>query len=1322
MAPFTRDAHASLSSPVSPTQPSAISFPVPPSSVQKILPDETLKYEFLRTPETLSGSAMASHIQAAFALVAGHTANVDSVTFGVSVQKVVVPVKVNLAKDQKIRDYVQAMWKGRPETISPAGTNGNGAQIGSSEDVKLHTLLIIPPWQTDGTVAPIARNSHHEHQLDRHEPYVLTVTLHHDANKTLAIADYDPRVIGTWAVQMLLERFEFILHQLNESTPDQELKDVNTMTPQDLETIWNQNKSVPEPVHRCVHDLIKEQAIARPEAAAVNAWDGNFTYRELDELASRLAGRLVSFGVKENMLVPVCFEKSKWTQVAILAILKSRGGFVLLDSTLPTPRLRSICDQLESEIILSSKNNMELSANLAQRVIGVDLEFIQSLESSIDQQPEHAQSPSTALYTVFTSGSTGTPKGVVVSHGSFSTALHHQLHHLQYNQDSRSFDFGSYAFDITTYNILATFVSGGCLCVPEEKDRKENLGGAIAAFRATITGLTPTVARLLDPSTLPDIQTVMLLGEAVSGKDAEPWWGRCTVLNVYGPAECVLTSINWTAKTPDQITHIGKGVGLVLWIADPDDSNRLVPPGSVGELLMEGPLLSRGYLNEPKQTAEAFLDNPGFLLRGSQNHPGRQGRLYRSGDLVRYNDQEGCLMYVGRKDTQVKIRGQRVELSEVEHHIQCCVPVAQLAIAEVIRPKGEDADPTLAVFMQVSNDEMEAIRLDIGDVSLVTLPGHIQQQIEKRLPPYMVPSFVFSLKTLPLTPTGKTDRKRLRDIAGSISVSDLAALRSVQQGEKRQPMNEAERQIQNLWSKVLKIKPELVGMDDTFASLGGNSISAMKVVAAARGSGMRIQIADIFQKMTIARIAERFSTINENTDSEPLTKKYQLLDSSSVAVTSELRSICKFLLRVNDEDIEDILPCSPNQEYILTVQDEDDSNYRLCLGFDVQIYGEDVQLDLHRLGQAWGELVKHHAMLRTTFVHTRVGNRVKRHSVVFKRAKPSITYMEQREEAKARDVRNNDGPLYRADGPQHHLTICRVNDKAAFLQLQINHAVFDGFTIDILCKDLRAAYHGNLRPVGKYSDFIRYLQSQPQASSLEFWNTYLSDSSPTIFPVSTGIMDACASTRSFSVPGIDSPKIREFCAKWEVMHAIVIHTAWSFVLSAYTGIKCPIFGTFCLGRDVPIRHPERVWGPLIGLIPYKVALDKPRSVLDTLRIAQGDYLASLPHQHTSVAEIEQRLRFQGPKLFNSHITYQKQWGSGISTEDHLVIKYTEEWDPNDYEVGIRPIESPEGFDIQLNFRPGCLSVKQAICLANDYGKAISLILNNPSLQFQDLGL
>ena len=252
-----------------------------------------------------------------------------------------------------------------------------------------------------------------------------------------------------------------------------------------------------------------------------------------------------------------------WAPVAMLSVLKAGGGFVLLDPSLPQQRLQAIVQQLNAGFILSSSANLRLSSRLSKTVIELDPKLL--LEPDIIPTSQ-VQDSSTAMYAVFTSGSTGTPKGVVLTHGNFCSGLKHQSHLFGFTKDSRVYDFASYSFDVSIHNVFATLVSGGCVCIPSESDRRENISKSMVKMGTTIVDLTPSVARLIDPALVPQLDTLILGGEALSVEDVTRWWGKTRVVNGYGPAECNFSTINWRQSSPKETTHIGKGAGLVTWL------------------------------------------------------------------------------------------------------------------------------------------------------------------------------------------------------------------------------------------------------------------------------------------------------------------------------------------------------------------------------------------------------------------------------------------------------------------------------------------------------------------------------------------------------------------------------------------------------------------------------------------------------------------------------------------------------------------------------------------------------------------------------------
>ncbi|KAJ5385478.1 hypothetical protein N7517_003389 [Penicillium concentricum] len=771
-----------------------IPFPALPSAVRRPVADSEITHQIPWLNTQPRDFTITTLVRAAWALLASSMTSSDSVVFGITTSGrsapvsginemlgptiATVPLYVKILRSQKVLDYLAAVQQQAADMI-PFEHFGlhQIAKISpeAQQACMFQTLLIVQPQETSECDSTLGVWD------ESYEPeWVNTFALALEVQIGLKRinARFDSNVIEPWIVRSLLEGLEFVMKQLDTAGPQQSIAEIELVTPQNLERIWDWNRTVPMPVKESILHMTGRQIQNQPMATAIYAWDGEFTYGELDRLSTTVAVQLVKFGVGPHLLgpdviVPLCFEKSAWTIVSILGVLKSGAGFVLLDPSLPEPRLQSILQKVGSKLLLSSQANMELSSRLSEMVVQIGPDLSQISNTASNTASSYATSPTSLLqpssrvmYAVFTSGSTGAPKGVLVSHENFCSAVHYQLELLGFNKESRVFDFASYAFDTAVHNALATLVAGGCLCIPSEKDRNDNLGNIIAIMRPNIVNLTPTVARLLDPRMVHDLKTLILLGEPVTTRDVERWHSRkIHLINAYGPAECTpISTINAFAPSTEDAIRIGKGVGLVTWIVNPEDHNRLLPPGCTGELLLEGPLVGNGYMRDPEKTAEVFIEDPKWLLKGPHDQPGRHGRLYKTGDLAHYNE-DGSLMFVRRKDSQVKIRGQRFELGEVEHHILNCLPKASQVVTEVVVPESEvNPRPVLVAFIQEGGNDMKVNEESTFTAKAYPMAADIQKKLAHHLPSYMVPTLFFSLLDLPLTASGKMNRRRLREI------------------------------------------------------------------------------------------------------------------------------------------------------------------------------------------------------------------------------------------------------------------------------------------------------------------------------------------------------------------------------------------------------------------------------------------------------------------------------------------------------------------------------------------------------------------------------
>ena len=421
------------------------------------------------------------------------------------------------------------------------------------------------------------------------------------------------------------------------------------LSPRHLQQLqkWN---VMPPTINECVHDIFARWAEAQPEAPAICAHDGEYTYGQLRAVTDRLSHHLVQLGVGPEVFVPTCFDKSAFAIIAMLSVLKAGGAAVPLDAAHPAPALQTRLEDAAAQVVLTTSARAEKFDGLVPNIIVVDAAFLESLPV-IDGPACPSVRPHNPVFVIFTSGSTGRPKGVVLEHSAIATSAEAHGSKFGINRDSRMLQFASYTFDNSLEEMFTTLQRGGCVCVPSEADRVNDLPGAIARLKANKMDLTPTVAALLTPAQVPSIKSLCLGAEPLTKALIELWSQHVHLVGMYGPSEA---SINSAFKDfsdgQGEATNIGKAIGCIGWVVDAENRDRLMPIGCKGELILEGPILSRGYLNDAEKTQAAFIMDPEWAR--VMGPTGR--RFYCTGDLVQYTS-DGDMIYLGRKDSQVKV-------------------------------------------------------------------------------------------------------------------------------------------------------------------------------------------------------------------------------------------------------------------------------------------------------------------------------------------------------------------------------------------------------------------------------------------------------------------------------------------------------------------------------------------------------------------------------------------------------------------------------------------------------------------------------------------
>jgi amino acid adenylation domain-containing protein len=1027
--------------------------------------------------------------------------------------------------------------------------------------------------------------------FDRFASYPLVVICNLSARNDIVRihADFDLDVTSTEDAETMLAQFAHVLQQLCKvDNCTQLLGDIELVSPDDCKKLQRWNGHLPGLNQSTLHDLVLQHVRERPTAVAVSTTSQNLTFGELDTLSSHLAHKLVSHGVKTGHFIPICFEKSIWPIVGMLAVLRAGAACFNVDPVLPSGRVREMLQSIGPHIALSSHSQEKHLKECAQSpLLVIKVPWDPLSVSGTPWIPPRVE-PNDAAFLIFTSGSTGTPKGIILEHVNLSTSIYHHSSALQVDQNSRSLHFAGYAWDASVYEIFTTLVNGGCVCIPSEKERTNDLAGFIRRSEITWATLTPSVMALLDPDEVPNLRAVSLGGEAISYDIVNVWADRIYLINGYGPAEATICAAGRIPAQGWEIGTIGPMLGSVGWVTMPSDPSRLAPLGAVGELLIEGPVVARGYLNQEQKTRAGFIQPPAWLSRFRPQAP---GRMYRSGDLVQLT-KNGWIRYVGRKDTQVKLRGQRIELGEVEHHIRSHTDAREVVAEVIIRGA---APPVLVAFILYDEHVKK-------DCDVFALPSDafcrqaqmIRARMQDHLPSYMVPTALLPLQFIPSTPTGKTDRKRLREAASQLSNSNFARYEDEFESPKRSPSTDMEVQLQSLWARVLKLSVTDIGADDGFFRLGGNSIDVMMLVTMARKVGIDFSVTSVFQHPKLCDLA-----IAAKPGSPRLTDGNEIYQPCSLLNLTESEA---FILDqvahgrpFEQIDVIDVLP---------TTQFQREQIHRdLRHYFMVHIPGP---VDVPHLETAIQRVVEKHEILRTVFVplHNTLAQ------VTLRRIVSSLNIIEITSDVKvaAKALSQEDCLASFTIGTPYFKSTLLTGLEQSVLIFRISHAQYDGVSFPLLYSDLTRAYQGHsLAPARHFSEYMRCRIECHSSQAWSFWREFLQDSAMTqlgsccLGGHASPILEVLIHRRTT----ITLPTMPE-----DITIATVFKAAWGLTLARHTGLNDIVFGQVVHGRSVPLDGVETILGPCVNIIPVRVPLQREWRSIDLLNYLQDQHAST----------------------------------------------------------------------------------------------------------------
>ncbi|MDQ3981185.1 MAG: amino acid adenylation domain-containing protein, partial [Actinomycetota bacterium] len=962
------------------------------------------------------------------------------------------------------------------------------------------------------------------------------------------------------------------------------------------------NDTVAAAPDRLLHEAFEDRAREQPAAVAITFDGADMTYGELESRSAELARHLRRLGVGPESIVALCLERGFDLVVALLGVMRAGGAYLPLDPEASQERIGFMLEDARPAAVLTSEKLLARVPQYVAPALVLDRD-----RPRVDEDPAGPVTAgvdgSNLAYVLYTSGSTGRPKGVMVGHEAIANRIAWMQRTYGLRGDDRVLQKTPYGFDVSVWEIFWPLVTGSRLVMaaPGGHRDADYLSRLIQDRGVTVCHFVPSLLNaFLDQFALEDrcasLRLVVTSGEELHVADQRRFFEGidAELHNLYGPTEAAVDVSSWACRpdATDRTVPIGRPIdNVTLYVLD--DRLEPVPVGVRGDLYIGGIALARGYLGRPDLTAERFVPDPFAKPRGQ--------RLYYTGDLARYLP-DGAIEFAGRSDFQVKIRGFRIELGEVEAVLGEHPGVA----ATVVDARSDGAGAKRLVAYVVPDGAPLAA-------------NEMKAFLAARLPEYMVPAAYVTLPALPLTATGKTDRKGLPepDADESLARDYYVA-----------PRTPEEELVAGVWSGALGV--DRVGAADRFFDLGGDSIRAIAVVGALRDRGADVSVQDLFVHGSVAELAELLGGRPAATEREPVTP-FELLAPPDVANVPE--------------GIDDAYPLSLTQVGMVyeMLSDSRQANYHNVTSYWVRGVG----FSLTHLQEAARIAAGRHEIFRTAFDLTSFSEPVQ---LVHRAAEVEIGFEDLRGlDAAAQDRRVGDFiAAERASSfdlsrpPLYRLYVHVTQDDAWRMSLCECHAILDGwshnsFVTELLhlYRSLRAgespeAYEG---PPVRFADFVA-LEREAVGSDDDalFWQDRLERFPALHLPNEVGGEGRGDSVLERLVPfgDLDSA-LRRAARTCQVPLKSVLHAVHLTVLGELTGQRRFFSGLVSNGRP-EVRGGDRVRGLFLNSLPFGIDLDGAETWRALAQAAFAEEIEAWPYRRFPLPEMQRRWGKGAPLL------------------------------------------------------------------------------------------
>jgi amino acid adenylation domain-containing protein len=1073
-----------------------------------------------------------------------------------------------------------------------------------------------------------------------HGNYPLSVNVDDLGDGLRLTAQVSAQVGAQRVCDQLLQVLHGLLDAL-EHAPDTPVQQLPVLTPDERRRLLANAQQTPHDTAQPLHGLFEAQVRRTPTAIALVAEEGELSYRQLDEQANRLAHHLIGLGVKPDDRVAICVERGLSMVVGLLAILKAGGAYVPVDPGYPAERIRHMLSDSAPLAVLMHSATREVVHGTPVQLVDLDQPCWEA--QPISNPRVAALNASHLAYVIYTSGSTGQPKGVMVEHRNVVNLVRWSQRLCHLPGKGAVLHKTPVSFDASVWELFWPLCSGLRLVLARPHGQRDPhyLAQLIEAQQVSVVQFVPALLQqfLEAPASArcTSLSDIVCGGgeltQALAAQVRERLPG-VRLHNVYGPTETTVDCSAWTLEPGADLPHGALPIGTAidntrLYVLDHYDQP--VPWGVVGHLHIGGAGVARGYLGLPEQQAERFIASP--FVDGD--------RLYRSGDMVRQRE-DGNLVFLGRNDHQVKIRGLRIEPGEIE---ACLVRVPGVREAVVLAYDAPASGPRLVAYLTGEPPEADSLR----------------QALLHDLPEYMLPAQYIHLDQLPLTPNGKLDRKALPAPDAALHERPYQA-----------PQGQTETLLAQLWAQLLGV--EHVGRHDNFFELGGHSLLAVSLTARLRLEGLQVDVRTLFGRPTIAALAE---TLGRN---QQVLVPENRIPAGCTHITPDLLSLIdldqpaidRIVARVpgGAANVQDIYPLAPLQEGILY--------HHLSAEHDPYVLYSRLRFDngerLQAFASALDQVIARHDVLRTAVLWDGLPQAVQ---VVWRHAPLQVL---RDDDAATVGLDLSQAPLIRLLHRQAPGSGCIE------ATLQFHHIVLDHTALEVVGEELIGFLQGT-PPVQTPVPYRNYVAQArlgvSQAEHEAFFREQLADvDEPTLpFGLSDvqgdglGMQEAKLALSAELAAGL-----RRQARHLGISVASLFHLAWARLLAAASGKDRVVFGTVLLGRLQGGEGAERALGMFINTLPLRVDLGEV-SLREGAQAVHQRLSALLAHEHASLALAQRCSAVATPlPLFSAMLNYRH--GAEASAEQRQAwqgIDVLEGQERTNYPLSLNVDDLGEGF-------------------------------------------